>query len=164
MLVKTLINQPVRWCLIPPIYGKFGDGLVYYCFTNITIYPTNRLRPLWRQIKLRSPDDLESVRNMPSEVLVLKQNMTLAATFFLCKLPKLDLGVSWNGGTPSHHPFIDGFSMKKSIQLLGIPHFWKPPFDKTWCHWMSGSLESFEEWMGNLMGSSWFFNVVSGIQ
>ena len=42
-----------------------------------------------------------------------------------------DWGFSWehfwgfpfcHGGTPNHHPFIDGFSLKKTIQLLGYPH------------------------------------------
>ena len=40
------------------------------------------------------------------------------------------LGVSINGGTPSHHPFEIGifhdFLYKPSI--WGYPHWWKPPF------------------------------------
>ena len=31
------------------------------------------------------------------------------------------------GVTPSHHPFLDGFSMKSTIQLLGYHHLQKPP-------------------------------------
>ena len=30
-------------------------------------------------------------------------------------------------GVPLNHPFIDGFPMKSTIQLLGYPHFQKPP-------------------------------------
>ena len=34
--------------------------------------------------------------------------------------------VSWNGGTPSHHPFLDGgFPYKPSI--FGVPPFMEPP-------------------------------------
>ena len=34
--------------------------------------------------------------------------------------------VSWNRGTPSHHPFLDGiFSINHP--LWGYPHLWKPP-------------------------------------
>ena len=36
--------------------------------------------------------------------------------------------VSYKRGTPNH-PFIDGFSLTKTIQLLGYPHFRKPPSD-----------------------------------
>ena len=40
----------------------------------------------------------------------------------------LNLEVSWNRGYLSHHPFIDGFSITKPIQLLGIPPWlWKNP-------------------------------------
>ena len=36
--------------------------------------------------------------------------------------------VSWNGGTPSYHPFIDGISPYK-LSIWGYPHLWKPPND-----------------------------------
>ena len=34
--------------------------------------------------------------------------------------------VSQNRATPSHHPFLDGISLPKTIQLLGYLHFRKP--------------------------------------
>ena len=38
------------------------------------------------------------------------------------------VGVSINGGTPSHTPFIDGFSFtKKNVQLFGYPLFQETP-------------------------------------
>ena len=48
----------------------------------------------------------------------------------------LHMGVSEViGGTPRHHPYHPcsffwggGSSTKKNIQLLGYPHFWKPPY------------------------------------
>ena len=40
--------------------------------------------------------------------------------------------VSGNRATPapSHHPFLDGFSMKSTIQLLGYLHLWTPRNDQ----------------------------------
>ena len=37
-----------------------------------------------------------------------------------------DMGVSWNMGNPSHHPFIDGIFHHKPT-ILQIPHLWIPP-------------------------------------
>jgi hypothetical protein len=38
--------------------------------------------------------------------------------------------VSWNRATPiSSSIFPSGFSMKETIQLLGIPHLWKPLYE-----------------------------------
>ena len=41
-----------------------------------------------------------------------------------------------HGGTPSHHPFYSGFSMK-NIPILGVPHFMlsneaSAPWDRNW--------------------------------
>ena len=36
--------------------------------------------------------------------------------------------VSWNRDTPSHHPNFRGIFLTKTIQLLGYPHFWNPPY------------------------------------
>ena len=30
-------------------------------------------------------------------------------------------------GVPLNHQFLIGFSLTKTIQLLGYPHFWNPP-------------------------------------
>ena len=48
---------------------------------------------------------------------------------FLLQIPMVDthMEVSINGGTPRHHPFIDGIFSYKTIQLLGYPHLWEPP-------------------------------------
>ena len=43
------------------------------------------------------------------------------------RYPK-EIEVSWNGGTPSYHPFIDGISPYK-LSIWGYPHLWKPPND-----------------------------------
>ena len=40
----------------------------------------------------------------------------------------LEMEVSWNRGTPSHHPFFKGCSIIRGIHL-GYPHLWKPPYE-----------------------------------
>ena len=37
------------------------------------------------------------------------------------------LGIFWNTGTPSHHPFAAGIFHCKPSSELGVPHLWKPP-------------------------------------
>ena len=37
----------------------------------------------------------------------------------------IDMRLSWNGASPSSHPFQTGFSA--TIQLLGSQHWWKSP-------------------------------------
>ena len=39
-----------------------------------------------------------------------------------------DLEVSWNGATPSHHPFLDGDFPEQKPTIWGYPIFGKPPF------------------------------------
>ena len=35
--------------------------------------------------------------------------------------------VSWNGGTPSHHPFLDGFFPNKNQPIKGVPPLMETP-------------------------------------
>ena len=42
-----------------------------------------------------------------------------------------DLWVSINGGSPSHHLFLDGNFPYGLIQLWEYPHLWKLPYGKT---------------------------------
>ena len=37
--------------------------------------------------------------------------------------------VSIHGDSPSSHPFLDGISPTKTINLLGYPHVWQPPYN-----------------------------------
>ena len=37
------------------------------------------------------------------------------------------IGVSWNRGTPSHHPFLDWISPYKPT-IFRYPYLWKPPY------------------------------------
>ena len=39
----------------------------------------------------------------------------------------IDMEVSWNGGTPSHHPFLDGIFSKKTTPIWGYPHDYGNP-------------------------------------
>ena len=39
----------------------------------------------------------------------------------------IDLEVSWTGGTPSHHPFLDGIFPNKNHPFWIPPWLWKPP-------------------------------------
>ena len=56
------------------------------------------------------------------------------------------LVVSWNRGTPSHHPFLDGiFPSKPSIR--GIPHLWKRPLS----NWVEAPRS---DWMPGQIGES----------
>ena len=45
---------------------------------------------------------------------------------FIYKHYKPYLGVSWNGGTPKSS--ISGIFPSKTIQLLGFPNLWTPPY------------------------------------
>ena len=44
----------------------------------------------------------------------------------------LHVVVSWNRGTPSHDPFLDGIFPNKNQLFWGYPHLWKPPYDSIW--------------------------------
>ena len=37
------------------------------------------------------------------------------------------MGVSQNGGTPSHHPFFVGVSEKRNVHIFGYPHDYGNP-------------------------------------
>ena len=61
---------------------------------------------------------------------------------FSSEKKKKHMGVSWNSGTPSHHPFLHGFSWISHYQpsILGTPHLWNPPYT---CHLTNNASTSF---------------------
>ena len=47
-------------------------------------------------------------------------------------LPFPQLGVSWNGGTPSHHPNFSGIFHETNQPAIGVAHFRKLPTGDSW--------------------------------
>ena len=67
------------------------------------------------------PGDISKVKGMAREML----NRNLAKMWPLTHHMG---GDSWNGGTPSHHPFLDEIFPNINHLFWGSPHFWKPPY------------------------------------
>jgi hypothetical protein len=64
---------------------------------------------------------LRNVETLRMSILIVNMNKYHTGPIMAPSLVLPSNQGSWNGGTPSSHPCINGFSMKLTIRLLGYP-------------------------------------------
>ena len=84
----------------------------------------------------------KNVREQPVPIHICKHNIYIYICYVLAGvvIPWFQVGVSWNRGTPSHHPLIAiaGIFFEIHHPAMGVPPWlWKPPSD-SWIRWLRG--------------------------
>ena len=117
--------------LLPPVLG----GASFKCFNKNPLYfssQRNKKRHIWdatsEQWGTLRPTQPSSP---PNPLRVPASRVPPASAWNVTHKRGMNIDkmeVSVDGGTPSHHLFLDGISMKYTIpSIIGYPHFRKPP-------------------------------------